>query len=196
MKPRVVRMYSDWSEMKWDKNRKIDFWHECLYKTLKLFCGKNVAFWEPHIWSPINKYKFIEMCEKYNYKEDISCIILSLYYNFIEQTPTKGFDHLHIESNRARIKIAYMTASGLPRHLSWTDAAFNEKRFRDILDDVVGFGDSDYVEEKNSNDELSNSTSISISISSIQKLRDGIKNGTIVKEMKPDGTHIWRKVRK
>ena len=30
----------------------------------------------------------------------------------------------------------------------------------------------------------------------IQKLRDGIRNGTIVKEMQPDGSYIWRKVRK
>ena len=30
----------------------------------------------------------------------------------------------------------------------------------------------------------------------IQKLREGIRNGTIVKEMKPDGSYIWKKVRK
>ncbi len=30
----------------------------------------------------------------------------------------------------------------------------------------------------------------------LQKIRDGIKNGTIVKEIQPDGTHIWKKVRK
>ena len=30
----------------------------------------------------------------------------------------------------------------------------------------------------------------------IQKLREGIRNGTIVKEMKPDGSYIWKRVRK
>ena len=30
----------------------------------------------------------------------------------------------------------------------------------------------------------------------IQKIRDGIRNGTIIKEMKPDGTFVWKKVRK
>ena len=30
----------------------------------------------------------------------------------------------------------------------------------------------------------------------IQKIRDGIKNGTIVKEIQPDGTHVWKKIRK
>ena len=29
----------------------------------------------------------------------------------------------------------------------------------------------------------------------IQKIRDGKKNGTIVKEIRPDGTHVWKKVR-
>ena len=33
-------------------------------------------------------------------------------------------------------------------------------------------------------------------VSMLQKIRDGIRNGTIIKEYKPDGTYIWRKVRK
>lgn len=30
----------------------------------------------------------------------------------------------------------------------------------------------------------------------LQKIREGIRNGSIIKEYKPDGTYIWRKVRK
>ena len=30
----------------------------------------------------------------------------------------------------------------------------------------------------------------------IQKIREGIRNGTIVKEIQPDGTHVWKKIRK
>ena len=187
MKPRVVRMYSDWSDVKWEKNRKLDFWHECLYKTLILFDKSNSAFWEPHIWSPMNKYKFIEMCEKYNYQEDIGCISQSLYYNFVGEYPQKGFDHLHLESSKAKLKISKLTISGLPRHLSWTDAAFEEKRFRDILDVVVDFS-------KKPTDEIMKPIVDNREL--IQKLRDGIKNGTIVKEYKSDGTYIWKKVRK
>ena len=33
-------------------------------------------------------------------------------------------------------------------------------------------------------------------VSTLQKIRDGIRNGTVIKEYKPDGTYIWRKVRK
>ena len=185
MKPRIVRMYSDWTEEKWERNRKIDTWHEYLYKTLNLFPKNKGAFWEPHIWSPINKYKFIEMCKKYNYQNDVSCIIFSLYYNFINEHPIRGFDHLHLKSGKAKNKVKYLTVSELPRHLSWSDAAFGEKRFRDILDEVVGFNES-------STDKTSNLNNNSL----IQKIRDGIKNGTIVKEIQPDGTHVWKKIRK
>ena len=190
MKPRIVRMYSDWSEEKWEKNRKIDFWHECLYRTLNLFSKDKVAFWEPHIWSPINKYKFIEMCKKYNYQKDINCIILSLYYNFINETPIGGFDHLHLGSKNSK-KINCLTISGLPRHLSWTDTAFSEKIFRDLLDKIVGFNENTYIYNASDVNKLNFSEK-----SMIQKIREGIRNGTIVKERKLDGTYIWKKVRK
>lgn len=190
MKPRIVRMYSDWDDVKWGKNRKIDFWHECLYRTLNLFSKDKVSFWEPHIWSPINKYKFIEMCKKYNYQKDISCIAQSLYYNFINETPIRGFDHLHLENKKSK-KINCLTISELPRHLSWTDAAFSEKIFRDMLDDIVGFNENTYSYNASDVNKLIDSKK-----SNIQKIREGIRNGTIVKYMKPDGTYVWKKVRK
>jgi hypothetical protein len=193
MKPRIVRMYSDWTEEKWKKNRKMDTWHEYLYKTLNLFPKNKVAFWEPHIWSPINKYKFIEMCKKYNYQKDISCITQSLYYNFINETPIRGFDHLHLGNKNSK-KINCLTISRLPRHLSWTDDAFSEKQFRDILDIVVGFKTMELDKTNELNN--SNNTSVIQRISSLQKIREGIQNGTIIKERKPDGTYIWKKVRK
>jgi hypothetical protein len=191
MKPRIVRMYSDWTEEKWERNRKIDTWHEYLYKTLNLFPKNKVAFWEPHIWSPINKYKFIEMCEKYNYKEDISCIILSLYYNFINETPIRGFDHLHLGNKKSKYRINLLTINGLPRHLSWTDVAFSEKRFRDMLDEIVGFNENTYIDNESDVNKL-----IASKKSMIEKIREEIKNGKIVKVKKPDGTYVWKKVKK
>lgn len=188
MKPRIVRKYSDWSELKWEKNRKIDFWHECLYRTLKLFPLNQAAFWEPHIWSPMNKYKFVEMCKKYNYQDDIGCISQSLYYNFVGESPLKGFEHLHISSNNAKSKVSRLTLSGIPRHLSWVDEAFEEKRFRDMLDSIVGFN-------KTSSVEIIDSNHLNINrIDVLNKIRDGIRKGTIVKQYQPDGTYIWKKV--
>ena len=191
MKPRIVRMYSDWTESKWDKNRRMDFWHESLYKTLNLFNKKSAAFWEPHIWSPMNKYKFIEMCKKYNYQEDISCISQSLYYNFINETPTRRFDHLHIDSVNTKNKVSSLKLSSMPRHLSWVDEAFKEKRFRDMLDAIVGFNENTYIDNVSDVNKL-----ITSKKSNIQKIREGIRNGTIIKERKPDGTYIWKKIRK
>ena len=123
------------------------------------------------------------MCKKYNYQEDISCISQSLYYNFINETPTRRFDHLHIDSVNTKNKVSSLKLSSMPRHLSWVDEAFKEKRFRDMLDVIVGFNEkSDDTKQK--------------PLSMVQKIRDGIRNGTIVKEYKPDGTYIWKKVRK
>lgn len=185
MKPRIVRRFNDWSVDKWKRNRKIDFWHECLYNTLNLFHKDKSCFWEPHIWSPINKYKFLDMCEKYDYKYKTNCIILSLYYNFIEQEVVSGFDHLHIGNTNAKRKVNMLTLENVPRHLSWSDDAFSEKRFRDILDKIVGF-----------NDNIINSDLKLTDGSLIQKIREEIKNGRIIKEYKPDGTYIWKKVKK
>ena len=185
MKPRIVRRFRDWSTERWERNRKVDFWHECLYNTLNLFPKDKSCFWEPHIWSPINKQKFLEMCNKYDYEHNTDCIIFSLYYNFIEQDIISGFDHLHLENSKAKKRIDTLSLDSVPRHLSWADIAFSEKRFRDILDVIVGFKEnSDGLKLNNNGREM------------IQKLREGIRNGTIVKEMQPDGSYIWRKVRK
>ena len=185
MKPRIVRRFRDWSTERWERNRKVDFWHECLYNTLKLFPKDKSCFWEPHIWSPINKQKFLEMCNKYDYEHNTDCIIFSLYYNFIEQDIISGFDHLHLENSKAKKRIDTLTLDSVPRHLSWADNAFSEKRFRDILDVIVGFKE--------------NGDGLKLNVNGremIQKLREGIRNGTIVKEMKPDGSYIWKRVRK
>ena len=90
MTPRYVRKYSDWSELKWSNNRKIDFWHECLYKTLNKFPKDKSVFWEPHIWSPMNKYKFIEMCKKYDIYMIQVLYITILYYKLYKSKTNKG----------------------------------------------------------------------------------------------------------
>ena len=70
-----------------------------------------------------------------------------------------------------------------------------EKRLMDLFG--VGFKDSFGILNKDIEFKKStNTTSTSSSISVIQQIREGIKNGTIVKEMKPDGSYIWKKVRK
>ena len=192
MKPRIVRRFRDRTEDKWDmwvRSGLPDMWHTYLYNTLKLFPKDKSCFWEPHIWSPMNKYKFLEMCDKYDYEHKTDCIILSLYYNFIEQEVVNGFDH-HYMGNSKEAVIKWInknknTIENIPRHIAWTDIAFEEKKFRDMLDVIVGF------KETTNNNMLK-----SFNNSLIQKIRDDIKNGTIVKEIQPDGTYVWKKIRK
>ncbi len=191
MKPRIVRMFNDWTEEKWMRNRKIDFWHECLYNTLKLFPKNTSSFWEPHIWSPINKYKFVEMCKEYDYKHKTNCITQSLYYNFAKQEIVKGFDHLHIENSKAKKVIPTLSINNIPRHLSWTDGAFIEKRFRDILDVIVGFNKS----PKNEIMEPITSNNINERYSKIMQLRKDIANGKIIKVCLGDGKFVWKRIK-
>jgi hypothetical protein len=184
MKPRIVNKFDDFTIDKWEKHRKKGFWNECLYNTLKLFPKDKSCFWEPHIWSPINKHKFLYMCEKYDYRNNIHCIIFSLYYNFIEQEIVRGFDHLHIENSKAKKQVNSITVENVPRHLSWSDVAFSEKRFRDILDVIVGFKESKNNISKSSNNII------------IKNIREDIKNGSLIKVRKPDGTFIWKRIKK
>lgn len=183
MKPRIVRKYSDWNNDKWERNRKLDTWHEYLYQTLKLFPADTAAVWEPHIWSPMNKYKFIEMCKTYNYEHSTACISQSLYYNFINQPIVRGYDHTHLLNGRAKRMIKSLDLSNLNRHLSWADDAFAESDFRDILDIVVGFKPrkTDIKYELVSR------------ISKIQQLRDDIAAGKVVKVYSGNG-YIWKRV--
>ena len=198
MKPRIVVKFDDWSIDRWNKwiESKSDMWFEYLYNTLKLFPKDKSCFWEPHIWSPMNKYKFLEMCDKYDYEHKTDCITQSLYYNFIEQDVVRSFDTHYIgNSNEDVIKWINDNENllkNIPRHLAWTDAAFSEKRFRDILDKIVGINENISDSIKPTVDRKLTDLRMNM----LKKIRDGIKNGTIIKEYQPDGTYIWRKVRK
>lgn len=135
--PRIVRMYSDWTEQQWARNRKLDQWHDNLWLTLHQFDLNKAYFAEPHIWAPFNKTKFIEMCNKYNWRKSRACIDNTLYYNFIDYPPVAQFDHIHLQRKRAKEMIDSLDINNLPRHLSWTDSAFIDKRFRNILDKII-----------------------------------------------------------
>ena len=89
--------------------------------------------------------------------------------------------------SQLKYKINFLTINELPRHLSWADVAFSEKRFRDILDVIVGFN----IDNASDVNKLIDSKK-----SNIQKIREDVINGTIIKERKSDGTYIWKKIRK
>ena len=184
--PRVWEDFTKFNDNDWKKYCvEKGFWEECLYNTLRKF--KTRYAFVPHIWSPMNKHKFMDLCEKYDYTKDIGCIVFSFYYNFINQPYKKNYDNTYIR-NASRFKTFLRNKT---THIGWVDDVFKMKEFRDFLDEIVGFKDSC------ENDMQTTSTKLKFdSKSTIQKLREGIKNGTIVKEIQPDGTHIWKKIRK
>lgn len=134
--PRIVRRYSDWTEQQWLRNKNMDKWHENLYLTLHLFDLKKAAFWEPHIWCTLNKQKYIEMCNKYNWRKSRACICNTLYYNYIEQKQVESFDHIHLSRSQAQNILKTLEIKDIPTHLSWTDVAFSQKKFRDMLETI------------------------------------------------------------
>lgn len=183
MKPRIVRKYTDWTDRKWQHNRTIDKWHEYLYNTLQLFPKNTRAFWEPHIWSPINKHKFVEMCKKYDYQKCTDCITQSLYYNFIKQPIVKQFDHTHLaKSNKI---LSFINTPTNDRHLSWTDNAFKNKQFRDILNKIVGF-------DKENNSPTPQPVIPKNSKSKLRQIKEDIKNGKL-KKVFIDGKYTWKR---
>ena len=77
-----------------------------------------------------------------------------------------------------------LTLSNVGRHLSWTDKPFEQKRFRDLLDVIVGFKttkDTPDVKEVKGNNV-------------VKKLRDDIENGRVIKIPTLNG-FVWKRVK-
>ena len=58
--------------------------------------------------------------------------------------------------------------------------------------DCIYFGNENDIISNNSNNIESKFSNNSI----VQKIREDIKNGLIIKEIKPDGTYVWKRIRK
>jgi len=111
-----------------------------------------------------------------------------LYYNYINQPIVNNFDHIHLLNNNKSVKLVdKLTLSNVGRHLSWTDKPFEQKKFRDLLDVIVGFKttkDIPDVKELKKND----------TVNAIRKLRDDIENGRVIKVPTVNG-FIWKRVK-
>ena len=133
----------------------------------------------------MNKVKFIEMCKKYDYEHNIACIILSLYYNYINQPIVNNFDHTHLLNNDKSVNLLdTLTLSNVKRHLSWTDKPFEQKRFRDLLDVIVGFKSTEDIPD----DKEVKKDNV------IGKLREDIASGKIIR-VPTVGGFTWRRVK-
>lgn len=96
-KPRYLKIYGPTTYDWFENQAKSRIWYKRLIMCFKRFPnnGRNCRFFNPHIPSPINKTKFIKMCEKYPYQKENGITIYDLYYNFIGEKGVPNFDEFH-----------------------------------------------------------------------------------------------------
>ena len=172
-------------------------------KSLKIWsCGPGSLFQK----KMLKGYeKFIDDTLIHTYNDDW-CYSTLLWLNGYKFTPCSSYfmQNGSIDSNGTKLK-KYNDIDPMGKNHVYIDKKpmydILEKRIKSVFG--VDFKDSFGINKNVSNEteliEISNSNNINnldSHASTIQKIRDGIKNGTIIKEYKPDGTYIWRKVRK
>lgn len=134
--PQIKCLYTDHPIGWWRNTAHKSYWHSCLLETIRKFDLMKAAWWEPHINCHLNKYKWTEMCEKWDITKDRGVIDLTLYYNFIGREYIQPHDHLHINNSNRNI-LPTLKLEELPMHISWKDSAWENKHFRDILDQII-----------------------------------------------------------
>ena len=125
------------------------------------------------------------MCDKFDYQHNSNCIVFTLYYNFIKQKPINNFEHTYIPNNISNFKLQKLNINNITRHLSWTDNAFKNKQFRDILNKIVGF-------DKENNSPTPQPVIPKNSKSKLRQIKEDIKNGKL-KKVFIDGKYTWKR---
>ena len=95
--PRYMCTYSGNDKKDLDRQAIFNTWKKRLVLTLNRF--ENSKFFNPHIPSMMNKYKFIEMCNSYDFTTKHGITIFSWYYNFIGEEGVKNYDEIHLTRN-------------------------------------------------------------------------------------------------
>lgn len=128
-KPRYLEIY-DPEKPYWKAKSRSTLWAKRLCMTMERF-GKGARYFEPHIFSPMNKKKFLAMCKAYNYKIENGITIFSLYYNFIGEKGVPHFDHYSVQ------KPPYEIPDNV-RCIGYFDSAFKNDTFRRKLNEITG----------------------------------------------------------
>ena len=129
-RPRYLRIYDPDDKFWINKKKNGNIWFKRLCQTLDRF-GKGAMFFEPHIFTPMNKHKFIKMCEKYDYQNEHGITVFSLYYNFIGEKGVPHFDHMTIG------RPPFVIPKGV-RLIGYFDSSFANNDFRKQLNDITG----------------------------------------------------------
>jgi hypothetical protein len=121
-RPRYLRRYSS-SDRWYVAKRRV--WHNRLKATLardmdrRKKCGldtKNVYYYQPHIWMPIDRDRFLEYAKWSDYQHRVDTIIASGYFNFVDAGGEPNFDHMFLSSSQ---KVSRLTT-----HVAYTDGSF------------------------------------------------------------------------
>lgn len=191
--------YEDCKHSKYVKKNVLDYkrntlWGDGVWNAIDCInhfgkeCVKNYCSHVPFVF---NKTNFLDMVNGFNFLKYPFNMDLA-YFNIYNQD-----DEIFVPwrcSKENPEKCIYKKEVKTKRDLE--DGILNAK-WSTIDIPLINFNHFEVLDNiyfgKNNEDKLTSSISNN---SIIQKIRDGIRNGTIVKEMKPDGTHIWRKVKK
>lgn len=101
-RPRYLRRYA--SNDRWYEDRK-RVWHTRLRNTLEREVRRrasigmdvnDVFYYQPHIWMPVDRDRFIDYARWCNYESRTDTIIASGYYNFVDAHGVPDFDHSFI----------------------------------------------------------------------------------------------------
>jgi hypothetical protein len=95
--PRYMKIYNEDTKAYFDNMAKKRVWWRRLKKCFERFPnnGMGCRFFNPHIPSPMNKHKFMEMCQKFPYQKEEGITIYDLYYNFVGEKGVPNFDEYH-----------------------------------------------------------------------------------------------------
>ena len=151
-------------------------------------CDKNYCSHVPFVF---NKNNFLNMVNNFSHIEHPFNMDLA-YFNIYRQDDEVFVPWIRSEENPEKCiyKMEVKTKKDLENailNVKWSTIDIPLINFNhfDVLDNI-------YFKKNNEDKPTSSISKYSV----IQKIRDGIKNGTIIKEYKPDGTYIWKKVRK
>lgn len=126
----------------------VNDWTKTRIKTLIRFKPNERYFWHPHMFTQINKSKFLKCCEDSDYKNRNDVIIFSYYYN--RCPPPQKIKNFDTEEYQSARELQFKC-----RHITYQDSAFAYKPFYNQLKTIFQFKSkyekTDIIETINNN---------------------------------------------
>ena len=191
--------YEDCKHSKYVKKSILDYkrntlWGDGVWNAvdcIKHFGKKYEKNYCSHVPFIFNKSNYLQMLSEFNYLEHPFNMDLA-YFNIYQQDDEIFVPWRCSKENPEKCiyKMEVKTKKDLENailNVKWSTIDIPIINFNhfEVLDNI-------YFEKNNEDKSASSISKYSVT----QKIQDGIRNGTIIKEMKPDGTYVWKKVRK